>query len=81
MSKTKAKGKVSQKAARPGKRLGLKIAGGQKVGTGMILVRQRGSSFHPGIGAKMGRDFTIFALRNGIVKFKAEKGRKLVCVY
>lgn len=80
MAKTKAKGKVSQKTPRPGRRLGLKVGGGQQVGPGIILIRQRGSNFHPGKGTKMGRDFTIIALKRGIVKFKIKEGKRLVCV-
>jgi len=80
MSKTKAKGKVNQKTTRPGKRLGLKISAGQGVKIGDILVRQRGTTFHSGEGTKLGRDYTIYANRRGIVKFKKRLGKKLVCV-
>lgn len=81
MAKTKAKGgKMSQKTPRPGKRLGVKRFGGQLVRAGEIIVRQNGSRFHPGVGTKMGRDFTIFALRQGRVKFIEKQGKKLVCV-
>jgi len=81
MAKTKAKGgKMCQKTPRPGRRLGVKRFGGQLVKTGEIIVRQNGSRFHPGEGTKMGRDFTIFALRQGRVKFIEREGKKLVCV-
>jgi len=80
MAKTKAKGKVNQKSARPGKRLGLKAAAGQKVKVGDILVRQRGSTFHSGPGTKVGRDYTVYAMRRGNVKFKKRLGKKLICV-
>lgn len=80
MAKKKAAGSTTQQTTRPGKRLGVKIFGGQKVKTGMILVRQRGSQFHPGEGVGKGRDFTLFALRNGAVKFLQKHGRKLVSV-
>lgn len=81
MAKTKAKGgKMSQKTPRPGKRLGVKRFGGQLVKAGEIIIRQNGSRFHPGEGTKMGRDFTIFALRQGRVKFIEKQGKKLVCV-
>jgi len=80
MAKKKAAGSTTQQTTRPGKRLGVKIFGGQKVKTGMILVRQRGSQFHPGDGVGKGRDFTLFALRNGAVKFLQKHGRKLVSV-
>jgi len=81
MAKTKAKGgKMCQKTPRPGKRLGVKRFGGEKVRAGEIIVRQRGTKFHPGEGVGMGRDFTLFALRSGIVKFGQRQGRKIVSV-
>ncbi len=48
---------------------GVKKFGGEVVGTGMIIVRQKGTKFHPGNGVKMGRDFTIYAMVPGTVKF------------
>ncbi|MCG8308295.1 MAG: 50S ribosomal protein L27 [Cytophagales bacterium] len=56
------------------KRLGVKIYGGQSVIAGNIIVRQRGTSHHPGENVGMGKDHTLFALINGKVSFK--KGRK-----
>jgi len=80
MSKTKAGGKTRQKTSRPGKRLGVKLFGGQEVKTGQIIVRQRGAHFHPGDGVGVGRDFTLFALKNGVVAFKKHQGKQLICV-
>ena len=60
-------------STRPGKRLGLKIYGGQKIKTGMIIARQRGTKIHPGEGVGLGRDFTLFALTDGTVEFKGKK--------
>ncbi|MDP3888860.1 MAG: 50S ribosomal protein L27 [bacterium] len=80
MSKTKAGGRAKQKTRRPGKRLGVKLYGGQKTETGQIIVRQRGSSFHAGEGVSTGRDFTLFAKNPGTVAFKVKKGRKVVSV-
>ena len=59
------------------KRLGVKRFDGELVLAGNILVRQRGSKFKPGLNVGKGKDFTLFALRNGIVKFrdKGSKGR------
>ena len=51
------------------KRLGVKRFGGQKVKAGTIIVRQRGMKFKPGQNVKSGKDFTLFALKDGIVKF------------
>lgn len=80
MAKTKTKGKTRQQKPRPGKRLGLKIFGGQKVKPGNIIVRQRGTKFYPGVGVGMGRDFTLFALKNGEVKYKIRQGKRIVYV-
>ena len=56
------------------KRMGVKKFGGQAVIAGNILVRQRGTKFHPGLNVGCGRDFTLFALTDGVVAFK--KGKK-----
>ena len=62
--------------------LGVKRYGGQFVNAGEILVRQRGTRFHPGAGVGCGRDHTLFALVEGLVKFtvKGEKNRKYVTI-
>lgn len=52
------------------KRLGIKVFGGQSVIAGNIIVRQRGTKFHPGDGVGLGKDHTIFALKDGVVTFK-----------
>jgi large subunit ribosomal protein L27 len=58
------------------KMLGVKVFAGQRVGGGEIIVRQRGTRFHPGDGTGIGRDHTIFATRPGVVAFRpARKGR------
>ena len=56
------------------KRLGIKIFGGQKIIAGNIIVRLRGTVHHPGTNVGMGKDHTLFALKNGVVDFK--KGKK-----
>ncbi|MGI5846013.1 MAG: 50S ribosomal protein L27 [Alphaproteobacteria bacterium] len=53
-----------------GRRLGVKKSGGQKVIAGNIIIRQRGTSFHPGVNVGMGKDHTIFAKKDGRVLFK-----------
>ena len=53
-----------------GKRLGVKIFGGQKAKTGDIIIRQRGSTFHAGANVGTGRDYTLYALIDGVVEFK-----------
>ncbi len=64
------------------KRLGVKKFGGQKVRAGHIIVRQRGTRFHNGVNVGCGRDHTLFALTDGVVKFvvKGPKNRKYVMV-
>jgi large subunit ribosomal protein L27 len=80
MAKTKASGKTKQQSPRPGKRLGVKLFAGQKVRAGNILVRQRGTKFHPGKDVGIGRDHTLFALRDGVVKFSRKLGKKVVSI-
>jgi len=64
------------------KRLGVKRYAGQSVKAGTILVRQRGTRIHPGNNVGVGRDFTLFALINGIVKFEPTRNnRRKVSVY
>ena len=62
------------------KRLGVKIFAGQKVKAGMIIVRQRGTRFHPGQGVGLGRDDTIFAKREGTVGFHRSGKRRTISV-
>lgn len=52
------------------KRLGIKVYGGEKVISGNIIVRQKGTKFNAGIGTKLGKDYTIFAVKVGVVNFK-----------
>ncbi|GAA6139987.1 50S ribosomal protein L27 [Arenicella sp. 4NH20-0111] len=64
------------------KRLGVKRYSGQAINAGTIIVRQRGSSFHAGDNVGMGKDFTLFALETGVVKFekKGPKNRRHVSI-
>ncbi len=65
-----------------GKRLGIKKFGGQFVRAGNIIVRQRGTKFHPGQNVGMGKDYTLFSLIDGMVRFENfGKNRKRVSVY
>ncbi len=59
-----------------GRRLGLKKFGGETVKAGNILARQRGTTFHPGLNVGMGRDHTLFALKDGIVEFQRFEKKK-----
>ena len=64
------------------KRLGVKKFGGERVRSGNIIIRQRGTKFKPGKGVGLGRDFTIFAVMDGYVKFETVRNnRKRVSVY
>jgi large subunit ribosomal protein L27 len=62
------------------KRLGVKVFAGQPVKAGMIIVRQRGTRFRPDAGAGLGRDDTIFALREGVVEFRRSGDKRYVGV-
>ena len=62
--------------------LGVKKFGGEKVISGNIIIRQRGTKFHPGVNVKKGSDDTLFAVAEGVVKFEVKRGnRKFVSVY
>ena len=62
------------------KRLGVKAYAGQFVTAGSILVRQRGTKIYPGANVGLGKDYTLFALKDGKVSFGASKGKKTVSV-
>ena len=62
------------------KRLGVKVFGGQLVKSGMIIVRQRGTRFRPGPGTGIGRDDTIFAVREGTVEFRTSGEKRFISV-
>ena len=78
MSKTKGGGSTRNGRDSQAQRLGVKIFDGGQVQAGAIIVRQRGTKFHPGQNVGRGDDDTLFALAPGKVKFGSRKGRKLV---
>lgn len=78
MAHTKAQGSVKGNRDSRSKRLGVKLYGGQKVFSGNIIVRQKGTKFFAGTGVSMGNDFTLFAVRDGILNFKVAHGKKIV---
>ncbi|HOR01694.1 MAG TPA: 50S ribosomal protein L27 [Candidatus Woesebacteria bacterium] len=80
MAHTKSQGKTNQKSNRPGQRRGVKKFGGQRAEVGQIIVRQVGSSFHAGKGTKLGKDYTIYAIKPGLVKFFKRMGKRFVSV-
>lgn len=73
MAHTKAKGTSRLGRESQAKRLGVKLFGGQKVKTGMIIVRQRGTRYEPGENVGLGKDYTIFAKADGVVAFTRRK--------
>ena len=77
MAHKKSGGSSSNGRDTIGKRLGIKKFGGQPVVAGNIIVRQRGTKWHPGKNVGMGRDFTIFALTDGHVEFKTSTGGRV----
>ena len=80
MATKKAGGSSRNGRDSAGRRLGVKKFGGEIVISGNIIVRQRGTKFHPGLNGGIGIDHTIFATKNGTVKFKKTKKRTLISV-
>ena len=81
MAHKKAGGSSRNGRDSPGQRLGVKRFGGEHVAAGNIIVRQRGTKFHPGDNVGLGRDYTIFATAPGQVQFKRGfKGRTYISV-
>lgn len=76
MAHKKGEGSVKNGRDSQSKRLGVKIYGGQPAAAGNIIVRQRGTQYHPGNNVGVGKDFTIFALTDGLVEFKKGKNDK-----
>ena len=76
MAHKKGEGSVKNGSDSQSKRLGVKIFGGQPAIAGNIIVRQRGTVYHPGKNVGVGKDFTIFALTDGLVEFRKGKGDK-----
>lgn len=80
MAHTKAQKAVSGNRDSRSKRLGVKIFGGETVKAGNVIIRQKGSRVNAGPGTLLSRDFTIIALKPGIVKFGIKRGEKYVYV-
>jgi large subunit ribosomal protein L27 len=80
MSKTKGGGSTRNGRDSNAQRLGVKEFGGTKITAGSILVRQRGTKFHPGANVGIGKDDTLFALTDGTVEFGQRRGRRVVNV-
>lgn len=80
MAHKKQGGKLKQQKRPRPKYLGVKVSHGQKVLSGSILVTQRGTKFAAGDGVKVGRDHTLFAVREGVVEFGQKLGKKQISV-
>lgn len=80
MAHKKGEGSVKNNRDSESKRLGVKIFGGQPAISGNIIVRQRGTVYHPGNNVGLGKDFTIFALTDGIVEFRKTRNKTTVSV-
>lgn len=80
MAHKKAGGTASTNRDSVSKRLGVKKYGGESVVVGNIIVRQKGTKFHPGAGVRLGNDFTIYAITEGKVQFNTKQGKKVVGV-
>jgi large subunit ribosomal protein L27 len=76
MAHKKGEGSVKNGRDSQSKRLGVKIFGGQPANAGSIILRQRGTEYHPGKNVGVGKDFTIYALADGVVEFRKGKNNK-----
>ena len=80
MAHTKAAGSTRTNKDSISKRLGVKLYGGEKAAVGNIIIRQKGTRVHPGKGVTTGKDYTIYALKEGIVQFRKRMGNLFVDV-
>jgi len=80
MAHKKGEGSVRNGRDSHSKRLGVKIFGGQPAINGNIIVRQRGTVYHPGDNVGLGKDFTIYAIADGIVEFRKTRKKTLISV-
>ncbi|HOE68704.1 MAG TPA: 50S ribosomal protein L27 [Candidatus Omnitrophota bacterium] len=78
MAHTKSQGSSTNGRDSNSQRLGVKVFGGQKVTAGSIIVRQRGTRYRPGQFVGIGNDHTLFAKRNGVVEFKANRSVHII---
>ena len=78
MAHKKGEGSVKNGRDSNSKRLGVKIFGGQPAVAGNILIRQRGTVYHPGKNVGVGKDYTLFALADGVVEFRKSKQDRTV---
>ena len=81
MAQKKGAGSTKNGRDSNAQRLGVKVYGNQNVKAGGIIVRQRGLTFKPGSGIKVGKDYTLFSTKEGIVQFETNGKKKFVHVY
>ena len=82
MAHVKGSGSVTQhkQGARHGRRFGLKKSGGEAIKVGQIIIKQKGAKYKAGAGTKMGHDYTVFAMIDGVVNFGKKFGKTIVKV-
>ena len=80
MAHVKAGGTAAGNKDSVSKRLGVKVYGGQTAQPGSIIVRQKGTKVYPGIGVRLGKDYTIYSVTKGLVTFSQKLGKKVVSV-
>ncbi len=80
MAHVKAGGTAAGNKDSVSKRLGVKVYGGQHAHNGSIIIRQKGTKVYPGTGVRLARDYTIYAVVTGLVKFTQKLGKKVVSV-
>jgi large subunit ribosomal protein L27 len=80
MAQKKGGGNTKNGRDSKSKRLGVKVYGNQGIKNGSIILRQKGLTVKPGVGVGQGKDYTLFALRSGTVKFLSDKNKKIVSV-
>jgi large subunit ribosomal protein L27 len=80
MSHKKGQGSSRNGRNSNGQRRGVKVFGGQQINAGTIIVRQVGTKVHPGANVGCGRDFTLFALKTGVVRYGTSRGRTMANV-
>ena len=78
MAHKKGGGATAKNRDSGGKRLGVKMYGGENASSGNIIVRQKGTQYHSGSGTMLGRDHTIFAIQEGKISFRKRYGKKIV---
>ncbi len=80
MAHKKGEGSVKNNRDSNAKRLGVKLFGGQAAIAGNIIVRQRGTQYHPGINVGVGKDWTLFALTDGVVSFRKTANKTTISI-